>query len=228
MAKKDEIKVGDEVFAEQGFEDAEGQFHDVTAVVESITDGVFKLKSEEFDVSGNDYEVGDLVKKPVVVAPKPPVSEKKKTVEVDAETLTKLVSGYEALQQKVTDLEGAADLNRLTRIQAARSDGKLVKKAKVNVYNNKPVVGWVSVKDDVYFDEQGKMHEDQQVKLFLFEGAGKKASETAPMSYREFSRITSRIEGEVIKESKDSNGVVSFTIMLPDGLELELPIVFLN
>lgn len=230
MAKNDDkvIKVGDEVFAEQGFEDAEGQLHDVTAIVDSIEGDVIKLKSEEYDLSGYTFEASELVKKPKVTAPQPPKVEKKKTVEVDAETLTKLVSGYEALQQKVTDLEGAADVGRLARIQAARNDGKLVKKAKVNFYNGKYVVGWVSVKDDVYFDEQGKVHEDQQVKLFLNEGKGKEPSETAPMSYRQFSRLTTRVEGEVIKESKDVDGAMSFTVLLPDGLEIELPIVFLN
>lgn len=235
MAKKDEIKVGDEVFAEQGFEDAEGQLHDVTAVVESIEDGVYKLKSEEFDLSASTFEEADLVKKPAkdtssgsknttanTTAPK------KKTVVVDEETLKKLVDGYEGLQQKVKDLEGAADVGRLQRIQAARMDGKLVKSAKVNTYEGKYVIAWSTVKDDVWFDEAGKQHEDQQVELFLYEGEGKTPSKTAPMSYRQFSRLTTKVAGEVIKESKESDGKVSFTVLLPDGLELELPIVFLN
>lgn len=231
MAKNDEkeIKVGDEVFAEQGFEDAKGDFHDVTAIVESIEDGVYKLKSEEFDLSESIFEVSDLVKKPEQETPPGPKNiPKKKTVEVDAGVLEKLVGGYENLQQKVKDLEGAADLGRLQRIQAARNDGKLVKAAKVSMYEKKYVLGWVVVKDDVYFDESGKMNEDQQIKLFLHEGKGKEASETKPMSYRQFSRLVTKIEGEVIKESKDSDGKMSFTVLLPDGLELELPIVFLN
>lgn len=228
MAKNDEIKVGDEVFAEQGFEDAAGQLHDVTAVVESIEGDVIKLKSEEFDLSGSTFEKSDLVKKPKQTTPPGPKTEKKKTVEVDAETLEKLVTGFETMQQKVKDLEGAADIGRLQRIQAARNDGKLVKAAKVSMYEKKYVLGWVVVKDDVYFDEAGKMNEDQQIKLFLHEGKGKDPSETKPMSYRQFSRLTTKVEGEVIKESKDADGKMSFTILLPDGLELELPIVFLN
>lgn len=233
MAKKDEIKVGDEVFAEQGFEDAQGQLHDVTAVVESIEDGVYKLKSEEYDLSEYTFEAGDLVKKPKQETPPTPPTPpapggKKKTVEVDADTLEKLVSGYESLQEKVKDLEGAADIGRLQRIQAARNSGKLVKNAKVNVYENKFVMGWTVEKDDVYFDESGRMHEDQQISLFLFEGKGKEPSKTAPMSYRQFARLVTKVEGEVVKESKDADGMVSFVVLLPDGMELELPIVFLN
>lgn len=227
MAKNDEIKVGDTVFAEQGFEDAQGQFHDVTAVVESISEeGVYKLKSDEFDLSGYDFEKGDIVKVKKDTPPPPPG--KKKTVEVDAETLEKLVSGYQTLQEKVKDLEGAADVGRLGRIQAARNAGKLVKAAKVSVFDGKYVLGWVVEKDDVYFDESGRLNEDQQIKLFLFTKKGEQPEETKPMSYRQFSRLTTKVEGEVIKESKDADGQVSFTVLLPDGLELELPIVFLN
>lgn len=178
------------------------------------------------DTEGDPHDVTATVESKQATPPNPKDA-KKKTVEVDAETLDKLVSGYENLQKKVKDLEGAADLGRLQRIQAARNDGKLVKSAKVGMYDKKYVLGWVVVKDDVYFDESGKMNEDQQIKLFLHEGEGK-ASETKPMSYRQFSRLVTKIEGEVIKESRDSDGKISFTVLLPDGLELELPIVFLN
>lgn len=157
-----------------------------------------------------------------------PPAPKKKTVEVDVDVLDRLLKGQEAMQEKIKDLEGAADIGRLARIQAARNDGKLMKKAKISLYEKKYVVGWVSVKDDVYFDEQGRMHEDQQVKLFLFEGKGKKPSETAPMSYRQFSRLAYKTEGEVVRESREADGTMSFTLLLPDGLEIELPIVFLN
>lgn len=228
MAKSDEIKVGDTVFAVQGFEDVEGKLHDITAVVESIKDGVYKLSSEEFNLSELDFEEADLVKKPKETSSSTSSGKKGKKVEVDAETLEKLVSGYEGLQQKVKDLEGAADLGRLQRIQAARNDGKLIKAAKVSVYEKKYVLGWVVERDDVYFDESGKMNEDQQIKLFLFNGKGKDPIETKPISYRQFSRLTTKVEGEVIKESKESDGKVSFTVLLPDGLKLELPIVFLN
>ena len=230
MAKKDEkeIKVGDIVFAEQGYEETDGTFRDVTGVVESIDkEGVVKIKSEEFDLTDFDFEVSDLIKKPVT-SKKDNEAPKKKMTEVDSETLEKLINGYEKLQEKVKDLEGAADIGRLARIQAARNDGKLVKKAKVNVYMGKYVAGWVATKDDVYFSEDGRMHEDQQVKLYLWEGKDKKPTETDPMSYRTFARLVTKVEGEVVKESKDSDGTVSFKVLLPDGLEIELPIVFLN
>ncbi len=235
---KDEIKVGDEVFAEQGFEDADGQHHDVTAVVESISEeGVVKLKSEEFDLSGYDYELGDLVKKSKKETPAAPsrrasgsnvVAPKGKMVEVDSSVLEKLLTSQEEMKKKIEDLEGAADVGRLGRIQAARNSGKLVKNAKVNFWDGKPVLAWVAEKDDVWFDEQGRLHEDQQITVVMYEGEGKTPSKSKPVSYRTFSRLVTKKDGEVIKESKDNDGAVSFTVLLADGLQIELPIVFLN
>jgi len=166
---------------------------------------------------------------PVVSAP--PVAEKK-TVQVDAEVLERLVKGYESLQDKVKDLEGAADVGRLSRIQAMRNDGKLVKNAKLSIYDGKVVLGWVTVKDDVYTDERGVIHEDQQVKLFLDNGRNEKGVqervESEPMSYRSFARLAEKIEGEVVRESRDSNGTMTFGVRLEDGREFDLPIVFIN
>ena len=152
----------------------------------------------------------------------------KKVVEVDAEVLQKLVGGYEKLQEQVKDLTQAADLGRLSRIQQARNAGKLVKAAKISVYEGKVVLGWARVKDDVFFDEGGRLHEDQQVELYLDSGDIKKPTKTEPMSYRQFARVTQKVEGEVIGETKDKEGQMSYTVQLEDGREFTLPIVFLN
>jgi len=155
----------------------------------------------------------------------------KKTVEVDAEILRKLVDTVESQKQDIDDLKQAADIGRLNRIQAARNQGKLVKSAKVNTWEGKIVVGWFKVKDDVFFDEAGKLHEDQQIKLVVLdknEEGDEAPIETSAMSYRTFSRICQKVEGEVIKESKNQDGQIEFTVHLPDGREVTLPIKFLN
>lgn len=163
--------------------------------------------------------------------PPPPVEEKKK-VEVDADVLERLVSGYEKLQDKVKDLEGAADVGRLARIQSMRAEGKLVKNAKLSVYEGLIVLGWVTVKDDVYTDERGVIHEDQQIALFVDDGKdehGKqKSKKTDAISYRTFARVVSKIEGEVVREIKDSEGRTTYGIRLEDGREYDLPITFIN
>jgi len=153
---------------------------------------------------------------------------KKESVEVPKDVLERLLDTVEKQGEKIKDLESAADVGRLSRIQQARNAGKLVKSAKLSIYEGKVVLGWSRVKDDVYFDESGRLHEDQQVELYLDNGKNKKPTKTEPMSYRAFARLTTKIEGEVIKESKDKEGQIMFTVQLEDGREFELPIVFLN
>ena len=152
----------------------------------------------------------------------------KKEVKVDSEILQKLMDKMEKQEQQIKDLEASADIGRLQRIQSARNQGKLVKRAKVNIYNGQYVLGWAKVKDDVYFDEQGKIHEEQTVQLTLDNGEGKEPKKSDVMTYRTFSRLCQKEEGEVIKESKDADGQVSFVIQLANGREIELPIVFIN
>lgn len=152
----------------------------------------------------------------------------KKTVEVDAAVLEKLLNTVEKQGDQIKDLTQAADLGRLTRIQAARNQGKLVKTAKLSVYEGKIVLGWALIKDDVYTDEKGTIHEDQVIQLKLDEGKGNEPSDSKPMPYRTFARVITKVEGEVIKETKDKDGRLFFTIQLEDGREFELPIVFIN
>lgn len=156
-------------------------------------------------------------------APSTPEAEPKRVVEVDADLLKKLVDGYDKQQQQIEDLTGAADLGRLEKIQRARASGELVKKAKLSVYNNKIVIGWVKHKDDVYVDNLGRINEDQSIILFLDGG-----TKTDPISYKEFSRITEKVEGEVISEKKAKDGSVFFTVKLDNGKEYEVLNVFLN
>lgn len=153
---------------------------------------------------------------------------KKKEVKVDSEILQKLMDKMEKQEQQIKDLEASADVGRLQRIQSLRNQGKLVKKAKVNVYNGKYVLGWAKVKDDVYFDEQGRIHEEQTVELTLDNGEGNEPVKSDVMTYRTFSRLCQKEEGEVIRESKDADGQVSFAIQLVNGRVFELPIVFIN
>lgn len=153
---------------------------------------------------------------------------KKKEVKVDSEILQKLMDKMEKQEQQIKDLEASADIGRLQRIQSLRNQGKLVKKAKISVYNGKYVLGWAKVKDDVYFDEQGRIHEEQTVQLTLDNGEGNEPEKSDVMTYRTFSRMCQKEEGEVIRETKDADGQMSFAIQLASGRVFELPIVFIN
>lgn len=160
---------------------------------------------------------------------KPEVPETpKKMIEVDANVLQKLISQIDAAEEKLKDLEGAADLGRLARVQEARNKGKLLKTAKVSMYGDKLILGWRTVENDVFIDADGKLHETQKIELILDEGEGKEPSRGKIINQTEFSRVVTKVKGEVVRESKDDDGQTFQTVMFPDGRKVELSIVFLN
>lgn len=153
---------------------------------------------------------------------------KPEIVEIGKDTLKSLLDTVDGLKEKVEDLEGAANLGRLERIKAARDTGAIIKTAKVSLWHGEMVLGWETVKDDVWLDERGRIIEDQQIRLLIDSGEGKKPTFTDAMPYKMFGRVSDKIEGEVIKESKNADGSVEFTLKFDDGREITLPITFLN
>lgn len=150
----------------------------------------------------------------------PPVNKK---VEVDADVLQRLIDGQEKMKEELSILRGASDKGRLDRVESLRSKGKLVKEGSINEIDGRLIKGWVRVKDDVYFDEQGRLHEDQQIKLFFFD-----EGEDKLISDRHFARTKKLVVGEVVSESKDRDGNVVWKILMPNGEYYELDVKYVN
>lgn len=148
----------------------------------------------------------------------------KNTVEVDAEVLERLLKTVESQGKKIEILTEVADKNRLTRVEEMRAQGKLVKKVGLNTYEGKIVIAEKSVKNDVYTDQHGIMHEDQTVALYFL---GEK--EVGPeINIRSRTRLLKRIECEVLEEGKDKDGNINFTVQTPDGREIKIDSKFIN
>ena len=124
-------------------------------------------------------------------------------------------------------LKFTADKSRIDKWRQDHPEGKLVRNAKLNFWEDKVIVGWKMVKDDVWIDQRGVLHEKQTMKLFLFEGEGKEPS-TAEVDYVNFSRNVIKVEGEIIKKSETSQGNISFIIQLEDGRKFEVDSKFVN
>ena len=150
--------------------------------------------------------------------------EKKNVVEVDAETLEKLLKTVEAQGKKIEILTEVADKNRLSRVEEMRAQGKLVKKVNLNTYDGKIIIGWKKVKDDVYMDQQGRLHEEQIVGL-VFQGEKEPGKE---MDVRSFTRLIVKIPAEVLEESKDKDGNTNFLVQTADGREIKIDSKFIN
>lgn len=231
--KKNEYKVLKGVEFPKGTPHKEGDIIKLTdKEAESFVEGLIKKNEAPATPGGGSAGPATPGKTESSTAPADTKKKDSNTVEVDKDVLKKVLDTIEKQKIDIEDLKASADIGRLSRIQQARESGKLVKTAKLSVYDKKIVVGWIKESDDVWFDEQGRLNEDQKICLFL-ENDDKEVNEgkpikSKPMSYREFSRVVTKIEGEVIKESKDSDGQTFFTVQLDDGREFELPIQFIN
>lgn len=154
---------------------------------------------------------------------------KGKKIEVDESVLEKLLNKVEKLEQsdeaKTKELEilrEVADKGRLNKADQARADGKLVKIVQLAKLGDAYVIGWKLTKDEVYTDEKGTIHEDQQVTYYLNDKTEKE------MPIVRFSRTRKMVKCEVLEEKTNREGQKSFLVLTPDGLELEIGITFIN
>lgn len=143
-------------------------------------------------------------------------------IPVPKSTLEKLLARVETLEKDNELLKEVADKDKLNRIALMRAGGKLIKTVRLNTINNKIIIGWAKVKDDVYFDEQGRLHEEQIIMVFYEDG------DKTQLDYRAFSRLRATVSGEVIAETKDNDGNTNYKIQLPDGHEINIDVKFVN
>jgi len=146
------------------------------------------------------------------------------TIEIEKSVLAKLIDRLDILEE-------AADKGRLERVKGLRNNDKLVKKVNLGVYDGRIVVGWKAIKDDVWFDQEGKMHEEQIVELYFHEGKKDKEGHLvaeAQMNVQSFSRRLKRLICEVVEESKDRNGNTTLTVVTPEGKEIKVDLSFIN
>lgn len=168
--------------------------------------------------------MAEEIKEDVVEVQKSKGKNKTGMVEVEKATLDKILSRMEMLEE-------AADKGRLERVRALRNTDKILKKVNLSTYNGRIIIGWRSIKDDVFFDREGKMHEDQVVELYFYNGKTNKEGQPLPeaeLNIQSFSRLLKRISCEVIEESKDKNGNINLTVTTPDNQEIKIDLNFTN
>lgn len=157
-------------------------------------------------------------------------SPEKKTVEVPKEVLENILDRLEQYQSKVADLEQAqkeyeqtASQDQILKIEKLRASGKLVKSVRLNYYDNKLVLSWQSIMDDVYVETgTGKEIALQKTRLTYVDGT------TQEMAQIEFARRKMQRQYEVIKEGKDRDGNMLYTVIMEGGKEVEIDGRFVN
>jgi hypothetical protein len=151
----------------------------------------------------------------------PPTQLKKDTVELRKTTLDALMKRLETLEKEQKQLLEVQDRRTKSKIEELRRAGKLVKNVKLRSVENKSVIGWKTIEDDVYFSD-GRLIEKQTVEVWLDDG------EKKHLSMRQWATIPTYSEYEVIKESKDSDGNIILTVRRGDGKELDVNVIYVN
>jgi len=158
----------------------------------------------------------------------------RKTVEVNKEALDKILKlvetqkvQLETQQQSINMLVATADKGRMSRYQTAQGVD-LVRTVKVSFLGNKMIVGWTTVKDDVYKDMGGVWHEIQITEVVTDDGV------KVEMPYSEFAKVRKE-DVEIISRAEDNKGHVIFKLRYParpgdvySGKEFELDAIFVN
>lgn len=150
-----------------------------------------------------------------------PAESKKDTVELKKTTLDALMKRLETLEKEQKQLLEVQDRRTKSKIEELRRAGKLVKNVKLRSLENKSVIGWKTIEDDVYFSD-GRLIEKQTVEVWLEDGQKKL------LSMRQWATIPTYSEYEVTKESKDADGNIILTVRRGDGKELDVNVIYVN
>ena len=173
---------------------------------------------------------------PVTKAPAPPVEEHQASVTQD--TINDIIARQDmledqnkALQKDLESKEGqlkmlsyAADKGRIAAWQTQNED-KLVKTVSLSVMEDKLVIAWEMIKNDVGYRD-GKVYENQTIKLILRDKNGELSDKVYP--YVHWCQQTSKARGEVIKEVNDKERGELFVVVFEDFGEVEVPMTFVN
>jgi hypothetical protein len=155
---------------------------------------------------------------------------KVKTVAVPETVLKDILDRIEKQDLTITELKEAqkeyeqtASQDQILKIEKMRASGKLVKSVRLNYYDNNLIIGWQSTADDVYIETgTGKEISVQKTKLTYADG------KSVEIPQIDFARRKMQRQYEVIKEGKDREGNMLYTVMTEGGKEVEINGRFVN
>lgn len=151
-------------------------------------------------------------------------AKKEETVEISKAVLDKILKRMDVLEE-------AADKNRFERINSLRNPETIKKVVNLATYNSRIVIGWKTLKNDVWFDHENKLHEDQVTAVFFHKGKkddkGNPESEIE-MPLQSFSRLLKRLPCEVVSETKDTKGNITLKVVTKEGEEISVGLDFVN
>jgi len=110
------------------------------------------------------------------------------TVTVEKSKLDSILEKVEKQSKQIKMLTEVADKARLHKFESANQDFSQ-KIVSVSTYQGKIIVGWKTVKDEMYQNAKGQWVEDQQIAIYMIDNT----KET--MNYLDFTRNIKKVDG---------------------------------
>ncbi len=147
---------------------------------------------------------------------------KVETIMVNKKVLDQILAKQESQDKEIEMLREVADKSRLYWWEE-KNKKPTTKVVRLTVIEGKIVVGWKTIIDEVFQDTNGIFHEKQVIEIYFEDGTKKS------LNYIDFTRLTNKIEVELIKRMKDEEqGTESVTVKTKEGKEYTIGIEFIN
>ena len=148
--------------------------------------------------------------------------EKKDIIPVKKDFLETLQKEIEGLKKDRDLLLSVAD-KRALAMHYQRNQGDIPKVINLRVIDEKVIVGWRNIKDDVYDKGDNKWVEDQQTELLFEDGSSRK------MRIKDFERLHTKVECKRLAVIKKEGGDIEFRLKRTDnGKEYLVNATFVN
>ena len=139
---------------------------------------------------------------------------------------------WNKVQEQLVMLQDVADKGRVFNYESRKAaTGKKAKRIKLSVLDGKYVIGWATLKDNLIKSPSTGLvvSEEQQYEVLLL-APDDSITKVKIDSYSRFTdvRYNERVEVDVISQSEDYEGKITFDVKLPDGREIKLGGQFLN
>lgn len=169
----------------------------------------------------NQTDTGAVTNAAVAPVVAPVTENAAETVAVEKLVLQRILSELNSLKEQVQQHEQTASQDQIRKIEALRASGKLVKSVKLRRFNGKLVLGWKTVKDNVWVAD-GKIHEIQEIKVFFEDDSEEDTT------LLQFTRGCTYEPYEVIKEAQTATGSVEYVVEVEGGKALTITAQFVN
>lgn len=183
-----------------------------------------ELEKLSEDISNGNEKAKEVIKEEIKLE-KNKEKEEPRKVEVDISFLEDMRKEQEALKEKINFLEEISDKESKANY-LAKHKKKQAPEMKLRLFENKIVIAWRTIKNDVWVDTTGKIIEDQIIEITLRNKDGQ--VEKKKMSLVQFNRHFNYINCRMI-EKREIEGSIFFTLeRLDNGDKIEINEVYVN